>query len=138
MTNLLSKYKHLDTFIFKMGDNLREVCNAPKMPGVYLVYAFNRHETSQLVYIGKSGTMNQNGTFSKQSLNGRLLNQHYGLPRQGYFEKQIKQFGFAYLKVEWYVTFDDNHTDLPGYIEGLLIQEFFNVNRKLPDWNKKY
>jgi hypothetical protein len=42
------------------------------------------------------------------------------------------------LDIYWFVTFDTKHKDLPGFVESLLIQRFFEIHGKLPLWNKDY
>ena len=37
-----------------------------------------------------------------------------------------------------FVTIDKNKNDLLGYVEGLLLQRFYEVNGKLPLWNKNF
>ena len=40
--------------------------------------------------------------------------------------------------IYWYVTLDDNFRDLPGYVEGLLMQRFYTKYGRLPLWNKEF
>jgi len=42
------------------------------------------------------------------------------------------------LDIYWFVTMDASHNDLPGYVEGLIMQRFFEVHGRLPEWNKKF
>ena len=100
----------------------------PNTPGVYIIYNSNE----EIVYIGKAGTVNQDGTFKKQGLRKRLTNQHDGMRREDYFLSKIKKDGIAHIKIKWYELKDEV---IPGYIEGMLIQEYLNIHKKLPSWN---
>ena len=56
--------------------------------GIYLIYGhYNEHE--QLLYIGKSGTVNQDGTMGDQGLRGRLNNKQEKMPRKQFFERLV-------------------------------------------------
>jgi hypothetical protein len=36
------------------------------------------------------------------------------------------------LDIYWFATMDRNHCDLPSYVEGLLMQRYFEVHGRLP------
>jgi hypothetical protein len=138
MFDELKKYKNNGHFFFSPGQNLKEVSkNVPDLPGVYYIMRLSRGKID-LVYIGKSGTMVQKGDFKSQLLRGRINNEQEGLRRQDYFEQKCKQENIEALDIYWFVTFDKVNQDLPGYIEGILIQRFFEVHGCLPLWNKEY
>ena len=62
----------------KDGKTLKEITKGiPNAPGVYIIY----NSKEEIVYIGKAGTINQDGTFQKQGLRRRLNNQHNGMRR---------------------------------------------------------
>lgn len=138
MFDELNKYKKQNHFFFKKGDKLSEVSkNVPDAPGVYVIYRLAK-DSVDLVYIGKSGTVNQDGSFKNQLLRKRLNNIQDGLKRQDYFEKRIEEEDIDALDIYWHVTYDDKNQDLPGYVEGLLLQRYFEVYGVLPVWNKDY
>ncbi|MCG3167242.1 MAG: hypothetical protein POELPBGB_03029 [Bacteroidia bacterium] len=140
MFSELNKYKQ-DGFLFKPENKLSKVCNAPDCEsGVYLIYAVNGKK-NQLVYIGKSGRMEQNGIMQsrKDGIKGRLINGHHKdtkTERYKIWNKVLVDDEIDYLKVEWYITFDGKHKDIPAYIESKLLQIYFNDNGCLPLWNK--
>jgi hypothetical protein len=139
MDHVLTKYKHFDFFIFRKKDVLKKVCTAPMKPGVYLIYACKYDAAAgELVYIGKSGTLKHTGEFCKQLLCKRINNRHEKASRQKYFEEKLRIEKLSHLRIAWYVTFDVDCQDLPGYVEGVLIQEFYNINGVLPKWNKGF
>ena len=130
------KYKDSGHFFFKNGDNLLTASkDVPELPGVYYIIKLARGNFN-LVYIGKSGTINQSGAFKDQLLKGRINNKHDGMKRQSYFEQKIIEENIEALDISWFVTMNKKHNDLPGYVEGLIMQRYFEVHGTLPPWNK--
>jgi hypothetical protein len=133
-----NKYKNSGNFFFEKGDQLSEVSKqVPEEPGVYYILKLAKGKV-ELVYIGKSGTLQQNGTFKNELLKKRLNNKQDGVTRQAYFEAKIKEESIDALDIYWFVTHDKTHKDLPGYVEGVLLQQFYNFNGCLPSWNKAF
>ena len=133
-----NKYSNCGHFFFKKGDILTKVSNkVPQLPGVYYFLRLANGE-KELVYIGKSGTINQDGTFQDQLLRKRINNKQEGKKRQLFFDEKIEAENIDEMEVHWFVTMDKRNNDLPGYVEGLLLQRYFEVNGKLPLWNKDY
>lgn len=139
MFDELRKYKNTGHFFFKPGDNLSEVSRGvPNLPGVYYFIRLS-HGQVELVYIGKSGSVEQNGVFKKQGLRGRLNNkQEKGIKRQDFFDEKCKTESIDAIDIYWFVTFDKSIHDLPGYVEGLLLQRFFEIHNRLPEWNRSF
>ena len=138
MFDEIKKYKNNGHFFFRSGDNLRLVSkDVPELPGVYYIIRLDNNRV-ELVYIGKSGSVEQNGLFKKQTLRGRLNNNHEGLGRQEYFNQKCKDENIDALDIYWFVTIDKTNHDLPAYVEGLLIQRFFEIHARLPEWNKLF
>lgn len=132
------KYRHKGHFFFKKGDNLKLASKSvPQQPGVYYIFKLAKGAVD-LVYIGKSGTINQNGTCRNQLLNGRINNKADGKRRQDFFEQKIAEENIDGLDIYWFVTMDEANHDLPGYVEGLLMQRYFEIYNSLPPWNKCY
>ncbi|WP_299385986.1 hypothetical protein [uncultured Lacinutrix sp.] len=137
MKNILKEYVINGTYTFELGDKLSVATKGVKNePGVYLFYTI-KNQIEELVYIGSSGTMQQNGIFKDQLLKKRLQNKQEGVRRQVFFEMKIKQDNIDAIKVEWYVTFNENIKHLPAYIEAKLLQAYYDDNKQLPIWNKK-
>lgn len=132
------KYKNNGHFFFKKGDALSESSkDVPNLPGIYYIIKLAKGRV-ELVYIGKSGTMYQYGTFGSQMLKGRINNKHEGIKRQQYFDQKLQEEQIDALDIYWFVTYDEKHQDLPGYVEGLLLQRYFEVHGSLPPWNKEF
>jgi hypothetical protein len=138
MFSELKKYKNTGHFFLKKNESLIEASKAvPELPGVYYVILLAKGKPL-LVYIGKSGTIMQNGKFKKQGLQGRLNNKQEGMKRQEFFELKFSQEKIDGLDIYWFVTYDEANHDLPGFIEGLIMQRYFELNGQLPEWNKEY
>lgn len=125
------KYKNNGHFFFKKGDKLAEESkDVPELPGVYYVIRLARGKID-LVYIGKSGAMAQSGKF-KEQLRKEIIN------NQEIFDNKMATGSIDGLDIYWFVTMDKTNHDLPGYVEGLLMQRYFEVHGELPEWNKEY
>jgi excinuclease UvrABC nuclease subunit len=101
------KYKNCGYFIFQKGDRLINVSKGvPELPGVYYFLRLVK-EKKDLVYIGKSGTFNRDGTFQDQLLRRRINNkQEKGKRRQVYFDEKIEEEMMDALHIYWFVTLD--------------------------------
>jgi len=138
MFNELHKYKKNGHFFFSKGDNLKEVSSdVPNLPGVYYILKLANGKID-LVYIGKSGTIKNTGSFKQQGLQKRINNTFDNVKRQAFFEEKIINENIDALDIYWFVTFDEKNKDLPSFIEGMLLQNYFNIYNKLPNWNKEY
>ena len=138
MFDELIKYPNNGHFFFKKGDRLSEVSReVPEMPGVYYILLLSKGKI-ELVYIGKAGTVAQNGRFKDQKLKGRINNKQDGVPRQQFFDQKMKDENIDGLDICWFVTMDKNNSDLPGFVEGLLVQRHFELQGKLPLWNRDF
>ncbi len=133
-----NKYKNNGHFFFNAGDSLSAVSkDVPDKPGVYYIVRLAKGKV-ELVYIGKSGTMQQQGAFKDQLLRSRINNKQEGIKRQEFFDKKMKEESIDALDIYWFVTHDEKHHDLPGYVEGLLMQRYYAVHGTLPPWNKEF
>jgi hypothetical protein len=138
MFDELEKYKENGHFFFQKGDNLKNVSqNVPNKPGVYYFLRLRKGKID-LVYIGKSGTMMQNGKFRDQLLKGRLNNKQDGMKRQIFLDLKLVDEEIDAVDIYWFVTHDKNHQDLPGFVEGILLQIFYETYGKLPEWNSGF
>ncbi|WP_348811076.1 hypothetical protein [Flavobacterium maritimum] len=134
----ITKYKNCGNFSFRKGDNLAQLSkNVPEKPGVYYILRLAKGKVD-LVYIGKSGTVLQDGSFKSQLLRGRLNNKQEGVKRQVYFDMKMDQENIDGLDIYWFVTVDDKNNDLPGFVEAVILQRFYETHGKLPEWNKEY
>ena len=137
MFDELTKYKNNGHFFFERGQTLSQVCNATEQPGVYYILMLRKGKI-ELVYIGASGTINQQGKFSKQLLKGRINNKQNGVKRQHYFDEIMLQNDIDALDIYWFVTFNEKHQHIRTYVEALLLQKHFEIYECLPEWNKEF
>jgi len=134
----LNKYKKQGHFFFQKGDVLRQKSkDVPNLPGVYYIIRLTKGKID-LVYIGKSGTLQQNGIFKDQLLHKRLNNKQDGLPREQFFNQKLEEEQIDALDIYWFVTFDEKQNDLPALIEATIMQRYFDLHGCLPQWNKEF
>ncbi len=137
MFSELDKYKNNGHFFFQKGQNLKELSKeVPNLPGVYYILRLSRGKID-LVYIGKSGAIQQNGNFNEQGLNDRLNNKREGINLENFFNKKCVKENIDALDIYWYVSFDSKNHDLPEFVEGTILQRHFEVHGQLPYWNKE-
>jgi hypothetical protein len=138
MFDEIKKYKNNGHFFFKKGDRLADVSGqVPELPGVYYIIRLAKGRID-LVYIGKSGIMTQSDNIKEQLLKGRINKKQEGLKHQDFFDQKMVEEKIDGLDIYWFVTMDKTNNDLPGYVEGLLMQRHFEVYGKLPLWNKDF
>lgn len=137
MFDELSIYKNNDHFFFERGQILSEVCNAPEVPGVFLMYMLRKGKV-RLVYIGASGTISQAGKFKGQFLRGRINNKQDGEKRQFFFEEIMQKDEIDALDIYWYETCNKEIQHIPSYVKSMLLQRHFEVYGYLPLWNKEF
>lgn len=100
MFDELNKYQNTGHFFFEKGSVLSHVTkDVPEIPGVYYILRLAKGKID-LVYIGKSGTVEQNGKFKNQLLRKRLNTcieqgrndkQEKDIKRQDFFEQKIDE-----------------------------------------------
>jgi hypothetical protein len=105
---------------------------------VYLFYEI-KGEYEDLKYIGSSGTMQQNGKFRGQMMYGRINNKmNSKLTRAQFFNNHFQTSNCDLIRIDWYVTYNDEFLDLPKYVEANLLQEYYSLFGKLPEWNNGF
>lgn len=140
MFDVLEDYTVNDHFFFTEDKNLEEVFNAPKSGmGVYLVYELKNGRIS-LVYVGSAGRVNHSGRrktkegFYEDLVNG---NQFGGRRAETWKQKLITEKIDA-LDIYWYETYGKNLRAIPAFVQGQVIQSYFDMQGKLPLWNEEY
>ena len=140
METIFNQYRQLfprrGTFTFNLGERIQDVVrkeNVPDEYGAYIVF----DPPSQVLYIGRSGTMLKDGSFQRQALRSRLTNRQGKLSRQQFFEMMLSERQLQGLLFEWFITFDETSRTLPCLAESQLLQVYFECNGKLPPYNEK-
>ena len=109
--------------------------SVPKKHGVYLIYGV-LGSSNDLLYVGKAGTICQDGTLKKQTLRGRLINRQRKMARVDFFRKGMQDGHFEQLHFEWFVTLENGKVRTPPFlVESQLLAAFFDEYGCLPQWN---
>lgn len=108
---------------FRLEDSLK--LQTQNIPSGYGVYIFHRNvEDGDILYIGKSGTVLQNGCYKTQGLRDRLNNKQDGMKREEFLRMKMNEDNtIQKIFIEWYII--DERKYLPGLIEALLLQDYF-------------
>lgn len=107
----------------------------PNAPGVYVISAAIE-SNREILYIGKAGTICQDGSFKSQGLKQRLIMKQDGMVRHIFFKTQMESLGLYSLHFEWFATFEAAEKVPPFLAESLLLAAFFSQFNRLPLWNK--
>ncbi|MEY3501267.1 MAG: hypothetical protein RL308_2940 [Bacteroidota bacterium] len=102
----------------------------------YGIYAVCDTRDNSVIYIGKGGTIKNNGVFGNQNLNGRLkaprgvYNNSYE-----YFKKVMNDNSMENLT--FFVVYS-NSDNPPAYIEAVALLDFYKQNSALPLLNNEF
>lgn len=136
MLDQTNKYENNAHFFLNPGEKLKmKSSEVPDLPGVYYVFRLAGGGID-LVYIGSSGAANQKDTLKSHFLRGKLNNPENGMQIQQFFEEKMREEKADALDIYWFVTYDENHQDLPEDIEEILLQQYAEIYGTLPPWNK--
>ena len=145
MLQSLNIYKDHDSFIFKVHDNLKIICNAPtNKSGIYIFFD-GINDESKILYIGCSGHIQNDGsihtrTTGQGGIYGRIVYGHqFGkVHRWKSLPLKMKQDNINELMISWFVTYDESIKHSPCFVESCLIQDYYNNKGVLPKWNNKF
>src|SRR5262249_13298766 len=98
--------------------------------GVYVI----RGRSNQVVYVGKAGTIRNDGSFKRQALPGRFKATRGNEAGDQWFERVLTSAGP--LRVE-YVCLGARPCG-PGLAESRLLQAFLNDTGRLPEFNEAF
>jgi hypothetical protein len=130
------KYKKTDHFFLRSDGNLDSSCNAPKTGnGVFVVYQL-KHGRIDLVLIGSSGKIQKNGSLKNTDslYNSIVKDPQFGLS----WISKIKNEDIDGLDIYWYETFNQKTKDSPTFVQATLLQKYWEIYGRLPDWNKEF
>ena len=136
----LKKFKTSNHFSFTTEDSLEVVCNASETgSGVFLVYDVKGDEEKELIMVGSTGTVQNDGTLKSKNggLYDKIVNGHQFAKtgRKYSWPAQMKLENIDRLEVYWYETFNAKTKAIPTFIEGQILQNFLTENDRLPKWN---
>ena len=135
----LKKFKTTNSFSFTVNDNLEAVCNTSETAnGVFLVYAVDG-ENKNLIMVGSTGTIQNDGTLKSKNggMYDKIVNGHQFAKtgRKYSWPAQMKIENIERLEVFWYDTFNEKNKVIPTFVEGQILQLYFEENGTLPKWN---
>jgi hypothetical protein len=113
-----------ETFSSICKNHLRHIKRIDKH-GVYIT---RQKSTNQILYVGKGGTINDQGTFKRQDIPGRLTNRKGKISSNEWFKTLLSEKGV--LVIEYLFL---NKTPIsPAVVEAVLLQAYLNEYRQLP------
>jgi hypothetical protein len=98
------------------------------------VYVIRQQSTHEVLYIGKSGTINRQGRFKDQDIPGRLKNTKDKLSAKEWFGSLVQKKGA--LVIEY--VFLAPSPKSPALVEAMLLQAYLNENGCLPLRNNEF
>jgi len=140
LNKLRKRFKAQGRFNVKIDQNITmaaKINHVPNELGVYIVYE-EPDCKGMPIYIGKAGTIENDGSKKKQGIINRLGKKQKNMPRNKYFKKIMKENGKG-ISVAWFVTYAGKSSRLlPAFVEAELIQNFFEKHGRLPKHNKNF
>jgi hypothetical protein len=132
-----TRFTHNGRFSLLPGESINEVVrreDVPNSPGIYIY--FERDDLELPLYIGKSGTLNADGSWKDQGIRVRLTMKQGGMFRREFFRKLMADEARAGLTFLWFVTHDRNTRVIPALAEMELLQAHYDQRGRLPRLNK--
>jgi len=88
-----------------------------------------------LVFIGSSGQIQNNGSIKK---NSSLFDSIICEGKQLDWIKILKQENVDALDIYWYEIFNQKIKDVPSFVKALLLKVHFDIFGRLPSWNPEF
>ena len=92
------------------------------------------------MYVGISGKLTNEGSIKirKGGIYDRLVNgKQFGRSRKFSWKDRMAIDDLDELYIQWFDTFLHNK-HIPKYVEGVLLQKYYENFFSLPPWNKEY
>ncbi len=140
INDLKKKYPKNGKINVNMGQKITDAAkenNVPNDYGIYLIHeGFDCNE--ELIYIGRSGTIQSDGTMGSQGIRKRLGMKQDRMYRNDFFKKETEKRQKG-ISVAWFVTFNfAGQKTLPALAEAEAMQEFYELEGRLPELNKSF
>lgn len=100
----------------------------------YGVYIVRYQESNEVIYVGKGGTIEQDGNFGKQDMPERLINTRNGNKTANATFLEYYNNGGP-LRIQYFLLPDKELC--PGMIEAFLLQAYLKEHGHLPKKNKE-
>lgn len=138
MIEELENYVEQDQFDLHDIDDLDVVIeDLPNEPGVISVYSIVGGKEN-FVFIASSGEVDKEGGFGKNTIKSLFTGKNEACNMQAVFEEQFAKNNADSYRVYWFVTSDKEFFDIPNFVKGRVIQEYFDMHNELPPWNDKF
>lgn len=137
ITLLKNTYEHGSYEYNNPLENFTKVTNSHfknvNRKGKYGIYIIRKRDIRDILYIGKSGTIDNQGRFKSQTLPGRLKNvKKNDVTSNKWFKDLFQEKGP--LSIE-YIFLPLSKS--PAFVESLLLQTFLNEYHRLPYKNNE-
>jgi hypothetical protein len=109
----------------------------PHEAGVYVLRALKGQDAT-VVYVGRAGTLQNDGTFMEQKMWGRLQAKQEKVSRQAFFRRKLAVQGYRKLRIDWFQTWGEGTHRVPALGEAELIQAYLDDHGRLPPWNAEF
>lgn len=109
----------------RLSTSVRDA-SVPNTHGVYRILQGDR-----VLYIGRGGSVRQDGSRSDQGLAKRLTNRHDGKSRNQWLADVMDELNLDSVVIDWRET-----KELPCLAEARLLQEYFDEHGCLPLFNR--
>ncbi|MHB1238568.1 MAG: hypothetical protein ACYCY7_13510 [Gallionella sp.] len=134
------KFKDRGSFSLERGVSISVAVRLHEVSDKYGFYVISSTTLAghEIIYIGKAGTVANDGNFKKQGLRKRLKNKQGDQSRVNFFRDHSEKNNLSGLNFEWFVTFDDDDKSiavLPVLAEAQLLQAYFSEQGRLPELN---
>ena len=131
------RYPHNGRFSLLPEESINDVVKRERVPaarGIYIIYKYDDAEKPW--YIGRAGTVNQDGAWKEQGLAKRLTMKQEGKYRREYFRELMRERSLAGLMFQWFVTHDQTNKVIPALAELELLQAHLDEYGCLPKLNR--
>ena len=137
LAELKQRYDHGSFEYNDPSTNLRTIvtshfCSISRKNERYGIYIVRQKNTQEILYIGKSGTIDSEGHFKGQDIPGRLRNVKDGnIPANDWFRDVFREKGVLLIE---YIFLPISES--PAFIETALLQAYLNEHHCLPYKNR--
>ena len=135
--NAVSRYPNNGCFSLLPEESINDVVKREGVPaarGIYIIYRCD--DAERPLYIGKAGTVNQDGVWKEQGLAKRFTMKQDGKYRREYFRELMSNQSIPGLTFLWFVTHDAIIKVIPTLAEMELLQAHFDQYECLPKLNR--
>jgi hypothetical protein len=137
LSDLKKANEHASFVYASSSETFSSICNNHfrhiKRIDKHGVYIIRQKSTNQVLYIGKGGTINDQGVFEKQDIPGRLTNSKGRISSNEWFKTLLSEKGV--LVIEY--LFLNKSPISPAVVETMLLQAYLNQYGRLPYRNNE-